>query len=97
MYESIERQRSHGAESVVLRALGQGTLMRIAVLTYGWNYPVCLQAYGRNGNYIDCGYVSLAQCNQSASGRAAQCIVNPYFAGAERPVGWRSRPHRSVY
>jgi len=114
MYESIERQRGHGAESVVLRALGQGTLMRIAVLTiltvaavltaapvqaqtYGWNYPVCLQAYGRNGNYIDCSYVSLPQCNQSASGRAAQCIVNPYFAGAERPVGWRSRPHRSVY
>jgi len=26
-------------------------------------------------------YTSPAQCNMSASGRAAQCIVNPYFKG----------------
>ena len=65
--------------------------------TYGWNYPVCLQAYGRNGNYIDCSYVSLPQCNQSASGRAAQCIINPFFASAERPVGQHYRSHRRVY
>ena len=62
--------------------------------TYGWNYPVCLQAYGRNGDYIDCSYQTLPQCNASASGRAAQCIINPYFASAERPVG---RRHRRVY
>ena len=65
--------------------------------TYGWNYPVCLQAYGRNGNYIDCSYVSLPQCNLSASGRAAQCIVNPYFASAERPVGRHYQTYRRVY
>jgi hypothetical protein len=33
-----------------------------------------------DGGYIDCGYTSLAQCAQSASGRAAQCITNPHFA-----------------
>jgi hypothetical protein len=46
---------------------------------YDPNYPVCLQSYGITGNYIACGYTSMAQCNLSASGRAAQCIENPYF------------------
>ena len=47
--------------------------------TYDPNYPICLQAYGITGNYIACGYTSMAQCKLSASGRAAQCIENPYF------------------
>jgi hypothetical protein len=51
--------------------------------TYDPNYPICLQTYGRNGGYIACGYTSMQQCQWSASGRAAQCIVNPYFAGAD--------------
>jgi hypothetical protein len=50
--------------------------------TYDPNYPICLQTFGRNGNAISCGYTSMAQCRLSASGRAAQCIVNPYFVGA---------------
>ncbi|HEV7877985.1 DUF3551 domain-containing protein [Bradyrhizobium sp.] len=50
--------------------------------TYDPNYPVCLQTFGRNGNAISCGYTSMGQCRGSASGRAAQCVVNPYFAGA---------------
>ncbi len=58
--------------------------------TYDPNYPVCLQTYGFDGGYIDCSFTSLAQCNQTASGRAAQCIVNPYFASA--PV--RGGPQR---
>ena len=33
--------------------------------------------------------------NASASGRAAQCFINPYFASAQAPAGyWR---HRRVY
>jgi hypothetical protein len=51
--------------------------------TYDPNYPVCLQTYGIDGSTIACGYASLAQCNASASGRAAQCITNPYFAGGQ--------------
>jgi hypothetical protein len=47
--------------------------------TYDPNYPICLQAYGITGNYIACSYTSMAQCKLSASGRAAQCIENPYF------------------
>jgi hypothetical protein len=49
--------------------------------TYDPNYPVCLQTFGRVGNTISCGYTSMAQCRMSASGRAAQCITNPYFGG----------------
>ena len=60
-------------------------------------YPVCLQTYGIGGGYIGCGYSSLAQCNATASGRAAQCIVNPYFAGAQMPAGPNYRRGRRVY
>jgi uncharacterized protein DUF3551 len=44
-------------------------------------YPVCLHVYGPI-TYYECNYTSLAQCNISASGRAAQCVVNPYTAQA---------------
>ena len=47
--------------------------------TYDPNYPICLQTYSIGGGYIACGYTSLAQCQLSASGRAAQCIANPFF------------------
>jgi hypothetical protein len=47
--------------------------------TYDPKYPVCLQTYGRDGSYIACRYTSMAQCRLSASGRAAQCVTNPYF------------------
>jgi hypothetical protein len=50
--------------------------------TYDPGYPVCLQTYGINGNYIACGFTSMDVCRASASGRAAQCITNPYYAGA---------------
>lgn len=53
--------------------------------TYDPNYPVCLQVYqGWNDYYFECGYTSIPQCQMSASGRAAQCIVNPYYAGPKR-------------
>jgi hypothetical protein len=51
--------------------------------TYDPKYPICLQTYGRDGNYIACRYTSLAQCRLSASGRA-QCLTNPYFAPSIR-------------
>src|SRR5258707_295071 len=62
--------------------------------TYGAGYPVCLHVYGPV-TYYECSYTSLPQCNASASGRSAQCVVNPYFAGAEKPAGYRR--HRGVY
>jgi hypothetical protein len=62
--------------------------------TYDPKYPVCLQIYQNwRDFYFECAYTSLAQCNMSASGRAAQCIINPYYAGATR----RDRRHRRAY
>ena len=65
--------------------------------TYDPDYPVCLQVYAAYGGYIRCAYTSLAQCALTASGRSAQCIVNPYFAGARAPAGPRHRQRRSGY
>jgi Protein of unknown function (DUF3551) len=66
--------------------------------TYDPKYPVCLQVYqGFNDYYFECGYTSLAQCNMSASGRSAQCIVNPYYAGPKAPSGRRDRRNRPGY
>jgi hypothetical protein len=62
--------------------------------TYDPNYPVCLQTYGIDGSTIACGYASLAQCNASASGRAAQCITNPYFAPGQAAAGAQQRRRR---
>jgi hypothetical protein len=61
--------------------------------TYDPAYPVCLQVYQGLTDYcFECSYTSLAQCNASASGRAAQCIVNPYYAG--RKTAPPARRHR---
>ena len=54
-----------------------------AAQTYDPAYPVCLHVYGRL-TYWECSYTSLAQCAGSASGRAAQCEINPYYAGPRR-------------
>jgi hypothetical protein len=67
--------------------------------TYDPAYPVCLQVYqgGMTDYYFECAYTSLPQCQASASGRAAQCIVNPYYAGRKTPPpGRRDRRHRRV-
>lgn len=67
-----------------LAALAIGAIAAAApaqAQTYGSNYPVCLHVYGR-ASYYECRYTSIAQCNQSASGRAAQCEINPYAANA---------------
>jgi Protein of unknown function (DUF3551) len=62
--------------------LATGTMLVSAparAQTYDPNYPVCVHVYGGEGDYIDCSYTSPAQCNASASGRSAQCEVNPFF------------------
>ena len=64
--------------------------------TYGAGYPVCLHVYGPV-NYYDCTYASIAQCNASALGRAAQCVLDPYFAQASVPPAYGSRRVRRAY
>jgi hypothetical protein len=57
------------------------------------NYPICLQVYFPS-NTIECSYTSIAQCKATASGRAAQCMVNPFFvSSAVEPRAHRR--HRS--
>ena len=64
--------------------------------TYDPAYPVCMHVYTRGANFYECLYTSLPQCNASASGRAAQCVINPYFAGTQVPER-RHRRNRGVY
>jgi len=63
--------------------------------TYDPDYPYCVQVYqGFVDYYFDCTYRTLDACRASASGRAAQCVVNPYYAGpAAKPV-YRHPAHR---
>ena len=49
--------------------------------TYDPAYPVCLQTWAIGGGSIDCGFTSMPQCAASASGRSAQCLINPFFVG----------------
>jgi hypothetical protein len=57
--------------------------------TYDPSYPVCLQIYqSMTDYYFECAYTSIPQCQMSASGRNASCVVNPYYAG---PKGKRSK------
>jgi len=74
-------------------AIGTVSIGSAAAQTYDPAYPVCLHVHGRGAIYYECRYTSLPQCNASASGRAAQCVINPYFAGAQVPA----RRHRRVY
>jgi uncharacterized protein DUF3551 len=63
--------------------------------TYDPNYPFCVQVYQSFVDYyFDCTYRTMAQCQMSASGRAASCVVNPYYAG---PRGRPGPRHRRSY
>jgi hypothetical protein len=84
---------------LALAVLAIGTIAAAApARAQAWdpNYPVCLRVYGPV-SYNECRYTSLAQCAGTASGRSAQCVVNPYFASAEAPVRRHYRRHRHVY
>ncbi|XIA67985.1 DUF3551 domain-containing protein [Bradyrhizobium sp. TZ2] len=80
--------------SLAILAIGMVSIGPAAAQTYDPGYPVCLHIFGRTP-YYECRYTSLPQCNASASGRSAQCVINPYFAGAQEPAGYRR--HRRVY
>ena len=62
--------------------------------TYSPDYPVCLHVYGP-ATHIECAFTSLAQCDATASGRPAECEVNPFLAFAE-PIGSFHHQRRHV-
>lgn len=56
--------------------------------TYDPAFPVCMYVVPWGGGaYFDCTFYTMAQCQASASGRAAQCDPNPYYG---RPLPKRS-------
>ena len=80
--------------SVLLFAINS---IPVQAQTYDPRYPVCLKVYGGlfgGGEWIDCSYVSLPQCQASASGRGAMCGTNPYFAHARSRSTGTYRLHR---
>jgi len=95
----------NGFKETLMRIPALAILTSVTVLTaaparaqtYNPDYPVCLQVYDIEGSYIECGYTSLPQCAQTASGRAAQCIVNPYFASTQVRAARYYRRHHHVY
>lgn len=70
--------RITGLTALIVATLGAAAPARAQ--TYDPAYPVCMHVYGRIV-YYDCRFSSIPQCQASASGRGAQCEVNPYFAG----------------
>lgn len=68
---------------------------------YDPHYPVCMHVYsggprGGGSDWFDCSFTSLEQCRATASGLAATCDVNPYYAFDEPPPPARKR-HKKVY
>jgi len=63
--------------------------------TYDPRYPVCLKSVEMfGGERYECRYTSLQQCAPAASGLPAQCIINPFYAGAS---GGRNQQYRRGY
>jgi Protein of unknown function (DUF3551) len=77
--------------ALAILATGAISIGSAAAQTYDPAYPVCLHVYTLGANYYECRYTSLPQCNASASGRSAQCVINPYFAYAPRVTGGSAR------
>jgi Protein of unknown function (DUF3551) len=85
--------------AVLVIAMVWTAAVPVRAQTYDPNYPVCLQVYTIDGGGIACGYTSLAECASTASGRAAQCFINPYFAqpqlrGRGHPASKRAHQFR---
>jgi Protein of unknown function (DUF3551) len=83
--------------------LAIGMILAVAPVqaqTYDPRYPVCMKVYsgpnGGGGEWNDCTFTSLPQCAATASGRAATCMINPYYAlaDARRPRHVNRKVHR---
>jgi len=88
------------SRGLLLAGLAVGTAVAAgpaAAQAWDPNFPVCLQIFGPF-SYNECRFTSLPQCAAAASGRAAECVVNPYFANASgEPRGRRHGRQRRAY
>jgi hypothetical protein len=80
-----------------LAIFGMLSIAPATAQTYDPAYPVCLRVYDRGANYYQCSYTSLPQCRASASGRGAECFINPFFAGGEELARRHYRPYPRAY
>ena len=88
---SLRPHARTGAISVAILAAALAAPARAQ--TYDPAYPVCLQVYqGPVDYYFECAYQTMAQCQMSASGRSASCVVNPYYRGRAAPGPRRKTP-----
>jgi hypothetical protein len=85
VWEDIRMKLPHASATATALTILAATIALPAparAQTYDPSYPVCLQVYqGYVDYYFECRYRTMAQCQASASGRAAQCVVNPYYGG----------------
>jgi hypothetical protein len=66
--------------------------------TYDPAFPFCMHVIPLGGGSIeDCTYYTMAQCAMSASGRAAQCNPNPFYAGVMASPRANARRYRRVH
>ena len=57
-------------------------------------FPYCIKGCDLGAGGGDCSFVSLAQCQATASGRDAYCAANPYFNAKAEMQTDRNRQHR---
>jgi hypothetical protein len=57
------------------------------------DFPYCIKGCDFGAGAGDCSFVSLAQCQATASGRDASCAANPYFNAKAEMQTDRSRQH----
>lgn len=95
--QPVDRRRGLFALTGAMLPLAAASFMMLSgpaeAQTYDPRYPVCMTLYSGpfGGEWHDCSYETLPQCQATASGRAAICGMNPYFVQApDLPL----RPHR---
>jgi Protein of unknown function (DUF3551) len=81
---------------VVLAAWTALASQSASAQTYDPAFPFCMRVVVfQGGTYEDCSYYTLAQCQMSASGRAAQCLTNPFYASSVLTTTQKRRGHRA--
>jgi hypothetical protein len=84
--------------SAMLGLLAISAISAVAMIPAqaGYDYPVCLRVYGP-ATYNECAYTTLAQCRATASGRAAECYPNAFYANAAIAPSSRRHRHTGAY
>jgi Protein of unknown function (DUF3551) len=74
-----------------LLALMAASAVSAAMPAAAREFPYCIKGCDFGAGGSDCSFSSLAQCQATASGRAAYCAANPYFNAKAEMQTDRSR------